>query len=163
MVTTYQYPNCFCLCSFCFWGKYSSNRIWNYVSRNCLLGHRKKIAKFLTRTFTCRSTYPHILICACLSSLASPFTKAQSKWSQKRGRKSLLLLEVSLLPLLASPSRCQDQKEIFKDKVDYGIAIVVTAHHAAYVVLWAGTTNLCCSQLFPLVRDYKLGLSGSQE
>ncbi len=57
MVTTYQYPNCFFLCSFCFWGKYSYNRIWNYVSRNCLLGHRKKIAKFLTRTFTCRSTF----------------------------------------------------------------------------------------------------------
>jgi hypothetical protein len=57
MVTTYQYPNCFCLCSFCFWGKYSYNRIWNYVSRNCLLGHRKKIAKFLKRTFTCRSTF----------------------------------------------------------------------------------------------------------
>jgi hypothetical protein len=26
--------------------------------RNCLLGHRKKIAKFLMRTFTCRSNLP---------------------------------------------------------------------------------------------------------
>jgi hypothetical protein len=29
----------------------------NDTGRNCLLGHRKKIAKFLTRTFTCRSTF----------------------------------------------------------------------------------------------------------
>jgi hypothetical protein len=29
----------------------------NYIGRNCLLGHRKKIAKFLMRTFTCRSTF----------------------------------------------------------------------------------------------------------
>ena len=28
-----------------------------YICRNCLLGHRKKIAKFLMRTFTCRSTF----------------------------------------------------------------------------------------------------------
>jgi hypothetical protein len=27
------------------------------MGRNCLLGHRKKIAKFLMRTFTCRSTF----------------------------------------------------------------------------------------------------------
>ncbi len=29
----------------------------NGVGRNCLLGNRKKIAKFLMRTFTCRSTF----------------------------------------------------------------------------------------------------------
>jgi hypothetical protein len=29
----------------------------NDVGRNCLLGNRKKIAKFLMRTFTCRSTF----------------------------------------------------------------------------------------------------------
>ncbi len=51
MVTTYQYPSCFCLCSFCFWRKYSYNWIWNYISRNCLLGHRKKIAKFFNEDF----------------------------------------------------------------------------------------------------------------
>jgi hypothetical protein len=27
------------------------------IGRNCLLGLRKKIAKFLMRTFTCRSTF----------------------------------------------------------------------------------------------------------
>jgi hypothetical protein len=27
------------------------------IGRNCLLGNRKKIAKFLMRTFTCRSTF----------------------------------------------------------------------------------------------------------
>ncbi len=27
------------------------------MGRNCLLGHRKKIAKFLMRTFTCLSTF----------------------------------------------------------------------------------------------------------
>jgi hypothetical protein len=29
----------------------------NDTGRNCLLGNRKKIAKFLMRTFTCRSTF----------------------------------------------------------------------------------------------------------
>ncbi len=42
---------CLYLCSFCFWGKYSNRWIWYDIGRNCLLGHRKKIAKFLMRTF----------------------------------------------------------------------------------------------------------------
>jgi hypothetical protein len=29
----------------------------NDIGRNSLLGYRKKIAKFLMRTFTCRSTF----------------------------------------------------------------------------------------------------------
>jgi hypothetical protein len=29
----------------------------NDIGRNCLLGNRKKIAKFLMRIFTCRSTF----------------------------------------------------------------------------------------------------------
>ncbi len=51
------YPSCLCLCSLSFWRKYSYNWIWNDIGRNCLLGYRKKIAKFLIRTFTCRSTF----------------------------------------------------------------------------------------------------------
>jgi hypothetical protein len=31
--------------------------ILNDISRNCLLGHKQKIATFLMRTFTCRSTF----------------------------------------------------------------------------------------------------------
>jgi hypothetical protein len=48
-------PSCFSLCSFCFWGEVSNSRILNDIGRNSLLGNRKKIAKFLMRTFTCRS------------------------------------------------------------------------------------------------------------
>jgi hypothetical protein len=33
----------------------------NDVGRNSLLGNRKKIAKFLMRTFTCRSTFLYAL------------------------------------------------------------------------------------------------------
>jgi hypothetical protein len=33
----------------------------NDIGRNCLLGNRKKIAKFLMRTFTCRSTFLYTL------------------------------------------------------------------------------------------------------
>ncbi len=51
------YPSCLCLCSFCFWEKYSNSWIWNDIGRNCLLGHRKKIAKFLMRIFTSRFTF----------------------------------------------------------------------------------------------------------
>ncbi len=49
-----------CLCSFWFWGKYSYSWMWNDISRNCLKGHRKKKAKFLMRTFTCRSTFLYV-------------------------------------------------------------------------------------------------------
>ena len=49
-------PRCLCLCSLCFWGKYSNSRIFNDIGRNCFQGHIKKIAKFLMRTFACRST-----------------------------------------------------------------------------------------------------------
>jgi hypothetical protein len=31
------------------------------IGRNCLLGHRKKIAKFLMRIFSCRSTFLYAL------------------------------------------------------------------------------------------------------
>jgi hypothetical protein len=31
--------------------------VFSDIGRNCLLGNRKKIAKFLMRTFTCRSTF----------------------------------------------------------------------------------------------------------
>jgi hypothetical protein len=31
------------------------------IGRNCLLGNGKKIAKFLMRTFTCRSTFLYVL------------------------------------------------------------------------------------------------------
>jgi hypothetical protein len=33
----------------------------NDIGRNSLLGNRKKIAKFLMRTFTCRSTFLYVL------------------------------------------------------------------------------------------------------
>jgi len=49
--------SCFCLCSFCFWGKVSNSRVLNDIGRNFLLGSRKKIAKCLMGTFTCRSTF----------------------------------------------------------------------------------------------------------
>jgi hypothetical protein len=39
-----------------FWEK-TNSRILNDTGRNSLLGHRKKIAKFLKRTFACRSTF----------------------------------------------------------------------------------------------------------
>jgi hypothetical protein len=34
----------------------------NDIGRNCLQGNRKKIAKFLMRTFTCRSTFLYAII-----------------------------------------------------------------------------------------------------
>ncbi len=37
--------------------KQASSAIFNDIGRNSLLGNRKKIAKFLMRTFTCRSTF----------------------------------------------------------------------------------------------------------
>ncbi len=37
--------------------KHASSKILNDIGGNSLLGNRKKIAKFLMRTFTCRSTF----------------------------------------------------------------------------------------------------------
>ncbi len=37
--------------------KHASSKILNDIGRNSLLENRKKIAKFLMRTFTCRSTF----------------------------------------------------------------------------------------------------------
>ncbi len=48
---------CFCLFSFVFWGEVSNSWILNDIDRNFLLGKRKKLAKCLMRTFTCRSTF----------------------------------------------------------------------------------------------------------
>ncbi len=67
-------PSCLCLFSICIWGRYSISWIWNDIGRYCLLGHRNKIAKFLTRTFTCRSTFLyaykiHLLPSYCCSFL----------------------------------------------------------------------------------------------
>jgi hypothetical protein len=45
-----------------FWGEVSNSRILNDIGRNFLLGHRKKIAKCLKRTFTCRSTFLYGLL-----------------------------------------------------------------------------------------------------
>ncbi len=49
--------SCFCLCSLFFGGKVSNSWILNNIGRNFLLGSRKKIAKCLMMTFTCRSTF----------------------------------------------------------------------------------------------------------
>jgi hypothetical protein len=49
----------FVFCSFCFWGEVSNSWILNDIGRNFLLGKKKKIAKCLMRTFTCRSTFPY--------------------------------------------------------------------------------------------------------
>ncbi len=48
---------CLCLCSFCFWGEVSNSWILNDIGRHFMLGNRKKIAKCLMRTSTCRSTF----------------------------------------------------------------------------------------------------------
>ncbi len=42
--------------------KHPSSEILNDMGRNSLLGNRKKIAKFLMRTFTCRSTFLYALM-----------------------------------------------------------------------------------------------------
>jgi hypothetical protein len=39
------------------WPEVSNSWILNDIGRKSLLGNRKKIAKFLMRTFTCRSTF----------------------------------------------------------------------------------------------------------
>jgi hypothetical protein len=54
--------------------------IWNYIGRNCLMGHRKKIAKSLMRTFTCRSTFlyvlhPRITIMPCIKNGKAPWLR----------------------------------------------------------------------------------------
>ncbi len=53
------YSSCLCLCSFCFWGKifHQLNLEWYRQKLLAETYSRKKIAKFIMRTFTCRSTF----------------------------------------------------------------------------------------------------------
>ncbi len=62
-VTDLPAPSCFCLCFLCFWGEVSMSWILNDIGRNSLLGNGKKLAKFLKRTFTCRSTFLYGISC----------------------------------------------------------------------------------------------------
>jgi hypothetical protein len=43
-----------------FSGEVSNSLILSDIGRNSLLGNRKKIAKFLMGTFTCRSTFLYV-------------------------------------------------------------------------------------------------------
>ncbi len=58
VVTNLSACSCFCLRSFCFWGEVSNSCIWMISAETpCWEIHRKKTAKFLMMTFTCRSTF----------------------------------------------------------------------------------------------------------
>jgi hypothetical protein len=47
--------------------KHESSKILNDIGRrNSMLGNRKKIAKFLMRTFTCRSTFLYVVLSTLL-------------------------------------------------------------------------------------------------
>jgi hypothetical protein len=56
VVTTYQHLAAFVFVSSVF-GEKCNSGILNDIGRNSLLGNRKKLAKFLMRTFTCHSTF----------------------------------------------------------------------------------------------------------
>ncbi len=49
--------SCFCLRSICFWREVYNSWIFNDIFRNPLTGNRKKVAKFLMKTFAWRSTF----------------------------------------------------------------------------------------------------------
>jgi hypothetical protein len=52
---------------------YSNSLIWNDIGRNCLLGHRKKIAKFLNEDFYLLLYLPVWLRLSCLALLYPAF------------------------------------------------------------------------------------------
>ncbi len=54
-------PSGFCLCSFCFLGEVSKAEFYD-IGSNSFLGNRKKIATFLMKTFTCRSTFLYAVL-----------------------------------------------------------------------------------------------------
>ena len=72
-----------------FWGKYSNRWIWNDIGRNFLLGHRKEIAKFLMKTFTCRSTFLYGSGTLTGRQCTVPFSV--QKWIISRRRCAMLL------------------------------------------------------------------------
>ncbi len=59
--------------------KHASSKILNDIGRNSLLGNRKKIAKFLMMTFTCRSTFLYGFTPPLLFSSQCCVSKPQSK------------------------------------------------------------------------------------
>jgi hypothetical protein len=44
-----------------FWENFPTAEVLNDIGRNFLLGNRKKIAKYLMTTFTCRSTFLYVM------------------------------------------------------------------------------------------------------
>ncbi len=57
LCSIFVYSRYLCLWSFCFGENIPTAKCLNDISRNCLMEHGKKIAKFLMRPFTCRSTF----------------------------------------------------------------------------------------------------------
>jgi hypothetical protein len=56
-MTIFLNPTRLCDYTYCSVGARGGDDILNDIGRNSLLGNRKKIAKFLMSTFTCRSTF----------------------------------------------------------------------------------------------------------
>ncbi len=91
--------SCFCLCSFCFWGEVSHSWISSDMGENFLLGNRKKIAKFLMRTFACHSTFLYsfpltwpfpVRILLSVRYVLSNVCHFGSLWPMTKGREIIL-------------------------------------------------------------------------
>jgi hypothetical protein len=63
--------------------KYCSSRIFSDIDRNYLLGNRKKTAKFLMRTFTCRSTFLYAFSLHNISPLIFPYTNIKPSLARR--------------------------------------------------------------------------------
>ncbi len=100
VVTNVLPHNCLCLCSFCFWGDVSNSWILNYIGRNSLLGNRKKIVKFLMRTFTCSSTFLYECTSCCsmqLETCCIVYTVKKVSGFPVPARMSLTKLSLALI------------------------------------------------------------------
>jgi hypothetical protein len=82
--------------------------IFSNIGRNCLLGNRKKIAKFLMRTFTCHSTFLYASRVLYYVSIPSDCAglRAQSTYITVRGQSYFSRLPKYWPPSPSPPGEC---------------------------------------------------------
>ncbi len=92
--------------SFCFWREVSNSWILNDIGRKFLLRNRKKLAKSVMKTFTCRSTFLYAggvpwegWVWCCGHHISPSWQHCQDSW-QGKGKYSIIFYSILFYSIL---------------------------------------------------------------